>query len=71
MPISEGDRSNFETILSAAQRGDLTLLECVDTASGETHRVLCAVNRHAKEFEFVPLAKLFHRDPYAELEPPR
>ena len=60
MPISEGDRSNFETILSAAQRGDLALLECVDTASGETHSVLCAVNRYAKEYEFVPLAKLFH-----------
>ena len=70
MPISDGDRSNFETILSAAQRGDLALLECLDAASGETRCVLCAVNRHAKEYEFVPLAALFHRDPYAELEPP-
>ena len=70
MAIGTGDQSNFETILKAAQRGDLALLECEDTASGTTLRVVCAINRRGEEFEFVPLAKLFASDPYSEVKPP-
>jgi Family of unknown function (DUF6117) len=71
MPISKGDRRNFQTILEAARRGDLALLECVDTESGTPRSVVCAVNRRDQEFEFVQLAKLFHGNPYNELEPPK
>lgn len=70
MAIGRGDRRNFDTILKAARNGDLALLECVDTASGEKRSVVCAVNRDGDGFAFVPLAKLFTGNPYDELTPP-
>ena len=70
MASQKGDRQNFETILNAAQNGDLALLECADAASGEKRSVVCAVNRDGTDFVFVPLAKLFIGNPYDELTPP-
>jgi Family of unknown function (DUF6117) len=70
MAIAKDDKQNFETILNAAKHGDLALLECVDSASGATLSVVCAVNRKGEELEFVPLAKLFSGNPYNEVTPP-
>jgi hypothetical protein len=70
MAIQQGDRANFQTILDAAKRGDLALLECVDITSGTPLCVVCAVNKRGNELEFVPLAKLFGGNPYGEVLPP-
>jgi hypothetical protein len=70
MAIQKGDKKNFETILKAAKKGDLALLECQDADSGEARSVICAVNRNGEGFEFVPLAKLFAGNPYDEVTPP-
>ena len=70
MAIGKGDRQNFETMLEAARQGDLALLECIDSNSGEVRNVICAVNRSGETFELVPLAKLFVGDPYEEVMPP-
>ena len=70
MAIGKGDKLNFEMMLEAAKQGDLALLECIDSSSGEVRSVVCAVNRSGETFEFVPLAKLFAGDPYEEVMPP-
>ena len=45
MAIPDYARTNFETLLKAAEAGDLALMECTEVASGETRYVLCAVGR--------------------------
>lgn len=71
MAISDGYKSNFETLLAAAQEGDLTLLECVDRKTGVPVTTICAVEKlPGEQFRFVPLAKLFSGDPYKELMAP-
>jgi Family of unknown function (DUF6117) len=70
MALQKGDKKNFQTLLTAASNGHLALLECVDSSSGETRSVVCAVNHVGEEYEFVPLAKLFRGNPYDEITPP-
>ena len=70
MAIQKGDKRNFDTLLKAAKHGELALLECQDSSSGEARSVICAVNRDGEGFEFVPLAKLFSGNPYDEVTPP-
>ena len=45
MSIPDDARANFNTLLRAAASGDLALVECADTATGEPRYVLCAVGR--------------------------
>lgn len=71
MPLSDGDKANFETLREAMQNGDVALLECQLVCTGTSTAVICAVNREAGEsIAFVPIAQLFARDPYALLRPP-
>lgn len=71
MPLSDGDKANFETLRNAFQQGDVALLECQLVATGEPTAVICAVNREADQsFSFVPIARLFADDPYSLLIPP-
>jgi hypothetical protein len=42
MAMPEHHRTNFQTLLHAAMSGDLALMECVDTVSGEPRFVVCA-----------------------------
>jgi len=68
--IPEGYKNNFETLKRAADHGDLCLMECRSTATGEPVMVICAVNRVRDEYAFVPIAKLFDGNPYEEVLPP-
>jgi Family of unknown function (DUF6117) len=68
--IPQGHKENLETIIAAAQAGHLALMECKDKATGDLVTVLCAVNFDGREYEMVPLAKLFADNPYNELNPP-
>lgn len=71
MPLSDGDKANFETLRAAFQHGDVALLECQLISTGEPSAVICAVNREAEEsLAFVPIAQLFAGDPYTLLSPP-
>ena len=45
MSIPDYARANFNTLLRAAASGDLALVECADTTTGEPRYVLCAVGR--------------------------
>ena len=45
MSIPDHARANFQTLLRAANSGDLALMECTDVATGEPRYVICAVGR--------------------------
>jgi hypothetical protein len=71
MPLSNADKSNFETLRQAVQNGEAALMECQLVSTGEPVSVICAVNRDAAEsFAFVPIAQLFSSNPYTLLNPP-
>ena len=71
MPLSVGDKANFETLREAMLNGDVALLECQLISTGQPAAVICAVNRESEQsLTFVPIARLFAGDPYALLNPP-
>jgi Family of unknown function (DUF6117) len=70
MAIQKGDKRNFDTILQAAKRDELALLECIEAKTGQQRSVICAINRTNEQYEFVPLAVLFAENPYEVLTPP-
>lgn len=70
MPLSEGEKANFETLRAAFEQGDVALLECQLVRTGESTAVICAVNREPDQsLAFVPIAQLFAGDPYTQLNP--
>lgn len=71
MPLSDGDKANFETLRQAIQNGDVALLECQLVSTGASTAVICAVNHEPDQsLAFVPIAQLFAGDPYTLLNPP-
>lgn len=70
MSIPDHARENFETLLRAAADGNLALLECADTATGETRYVICAVSRDDGDYVFTPFGHLADGDPYEAYTPP-
>ncbi|NLF73210.1 MAG: hypothetical protein GX575_29590 [Candidatus Anammoximicrobium sp.] len=71
MPLSTGDKQNFDTLRRAMLAGDAALLECQSVATGSPVAVVCAANRLAGgSAEFVPLAVLFADNPYRAINPP-
>jgi hypothetical protein len=70
MAIPDHARANFETLLQAAQAGDLALMECTKVASGETRYVLCAVGRDAGDYLMTPFGHLAPGNPYEAYIPP-
>ncbi|WP_084455908.1 DUF6117 family protein [Novosphingobium rosa] len=70
MAIPDSHRANFNTLLRAAQCGDLALMECADAHSGEPRYVICALGRDGEEFAFVPFGHLHNGDPYEDYIPP-
>lgn len=67
--ISDSAKRNFEQIKDAAVCGRLALMECMSVKDKQLVNVVCAVNDHDKDVEFVPLAVLA-QNPYEELAPP-
>ena len=74
MAIPDHARTNLETLLKAAEAGDLALMECTEVASGETRYVLCAVSRDADEeggdYVMTPFGHLAPGNPYEAYIPP-
>ena len=71
MPLSSGQKKNFETLRRAVLAGDAALMECQLSATGETVAVICAANRLADGgAEFVPFAMMFSTNPYTTVNPP-
>ena len=71
MAIPDHARTNFNTLLRAAEDGNLALMECLDAVTGERRYVLCAVGR-ADDGDYVmtPFGHLADGTPYDAYLPP-
>jgi len=74
MAIPNPIKTNFHTLSKAFENGDIALLECQDSNTGEPAYAICAINilRQADrepEIEIVPLGLMFKSDPYEMLIP--
>lgn len=70
MPIAQGYKDNFSTLMRAVKNNDVVLMECTDASTGQSVMTVCAVFQQGEEYVTVPLAKLFDGNPYEELKPP-
>lgn len=68
--IPDHARANFQTLLRAAESGDLALKECADAATGEPCYVICAVGRDGGDYMFTPFGHLADGNPYDAYLPP-
>lgn len=70
MAIPEYARTNFETLVKAANAGHLALMECTDVATGEARYVLCTVGREKGDYIMTPFGHLTPGNPYEAYVPP-
>ena len=70
MAIPDYARDNFNTLMRAADDGNLALMECTDARTGEHRYVLCAVHRDGTEYAFTPFGHLAGENPYGLYVPP-
>lgn len=70
MTIPAHIRANFETMLRAAQNGDLAVMECKDSGNGAPRYVICAVGRTEGDYAFTPFGHLDERNPFEAYVPP-
>jgi hypothetical protein len=68
--IPDHIRANFQTLVRAAENGDLALMECADAESGAPRYVICAVGRNGGEYLFTPFGHLAETDPFEAYRPP-
>lgn len=68
--IPDHIRANFQTLMRAAENGDLALMECSDAESGAPRYVICAVGRNGGEYLFTPFGHLAEGNPYEAYRPP-
>jgi hypothetical protein len=70
MSIPSFARTNFQTLLRAADDGALALMECLDAVTGAPRYVICAVGRDNEDYVFTPFGHLADGDPYDAYLPP-
>lgn len=70
MAIPNYARENFQTMLRAAQDGNLALMECADAATGVPRYVIVAVGRDSDDYVFTPFGHLAEANPYEAYRPP-
>ena len=70
MSIPAHARTNFQTLLRAAEDGNLALMECADAETGATRYVICAVGRGSGDYVFTPFGHLADGNPYDAYLPP-
>lgn len=70
MAIPDYAQTNFQTLLRAAQDGNLALMECLDAGTKAPRFVLCAVGREDGDYVFTPFGHLADGNPYDAYLPP-
>jgi hypothetical protein len=70
MAIPDAFRKNFDSLLRAAEQGDLALLECADAVTGEPRYVICAVGRDGEDYVMTPFGHLHDGNPFEAYKPP-
>ncbi len=71
--LSIGHKANFDMLKKACENGDLALMDCQISETGESVAVICLVNRPDKSsdyYEILPIAMMFNGDPFDILNPP-
>lgn len=75
--LKPGDRANFNTIIRAARHGFLSLVECTDKKTGKYVAAIALIQEgpspavgEEREYEIIPIARMFEGNPYDELNPP-
>jgi hypothetical protein len=63
MAIPDHARTNLDTLLRAANDGNLALMECLDAATGELRYVICAVGRNGPNIIMTHLGHLADGNP--------
>jgi len=69
--IPDHARANFNTLLRAAASGDLALVECANTSTGEPRYTICAIHRDRGDYVITPFGHLAPGNPYEAYELPR
>lgn len=70
MAIPDHARTNFQTLLRAAEAGHLALMECTDAVTGTIRYVICAIGRDNGDHLFTPFGHLADGNPYEVYLPP-
>lgn len=70
MAIPDAYKRNFQTLLRAAEQGDLALMECADAATGAPRYVICAVGRADGDYVMTPFGHLHDGNPFEAYVPP-
>jgi len=63
-------RTNFQTLLRAAEDGNLALMECADAQTGAMRYVIYAVGKDNGGYLFTPFGHLADGNPYDAYLPP-
>ena len=69
-PLREGDRANFETLLLAAQNGDLAVVSAIRKSDKAQVALVCAMSKEGSDIRPVPLAVMVEGNPYELFEDP-
>jgi len=74
MSLEDYDKLNFETLLEAAENGDLCVMQVRRRSDGKEIAAVCAVNHGTEgaedEFAFIPLATMVEGNPFELFDPP-
>lgn len=69
MALPDYHKANFDTIIDAADAGQLALLEATNQA-GEPVALICAINYVDGEYQMIPLAQMIEGNPFELFTPP-
>ena len=70
-PLTDGDKRNFETLVSAFRNEDSALVSAIDKASGEPRALVCAMHRNEDgTLTPVPFAVLVWGNPFEMFHDP-
>ncbi len=71
MALKQGDVTNFQTMMSAAEHGHLALVESKDAKTGEYLALICAVYQdNSGEHHVVPFGHMNKGNPYEDYADP-
>ncbi|MBT2246398.1 hypothetical protein JQK15_23095 [Sphingobium sp. BHU LFT2] len=70
MAIPDYLSANFQTLLRAAEDGNLALMECQDAVSGDLRYVICGVGRDEDGYVMTPFGHMAEGNPFEAYVPP-
>lgn len=71
--IEPHHKQNFEMLLRAAKNGDLALVDARDKETGETVRLIAAIQSPTEpggDYLIIPIAKMIEEDPFERFDGP-